>query len=81
LLLEEFSNDQETGINAWGHIVTLLGAGLHRTQSLHQMLDLIEIGFNSNLKSIRTVAFKAWRRLILSFSIKGMHKSNFRSFV
>lgn len=71
-LLEDFSKNQETGIRAWGHIVNLLGARLHRTQNLHKLLDLVEIAFNSNLSSIRKSAFKAWRRLILSFLIKGM---------
>ena len=71
IVQENFKNDQIAGLKAWGHIITILGSDLHRTQNLNLMLNLIELAFNSDQSCIRTSAFKGWRRLILSFVHKG----------
>ena len=58
-------------MNLWGFIIVILGSKLHRTSELNELLNMIEIAFNSSDHDIRTDAFKAWRRLILSFAQKG----------
>ncbi|KAH6563240.1 hypothetical protein BASA62_008666 [Batrachochytrium salamandrivorans] len=67
--LQTHANDNINMMCAWGHIMVAFGVRLHKTQSLNTLLSIAEPNFNSSRPSQRISAFRAWRRLILNFSL------------
>ncbi|KAJ3283621.1 DNA-binding protein rif1 [Borealophlyctis nickersoniae] len=63
--------DHKYMLMAWEEYVVLMGSKLHRTQNLNDLLKVVETGFNSPALKRRLLGMRAWRRLILNFSIEG----------
>nr|KAJ3415442.1 hypothetical protein HK105_001504 [Polyrhizophydium stewartii] len=70
-LLESHAHDNLNMMRAWGHVVVAFGAKLHRTQALNTLLAIIESNFNSARPGQRIGAYRAWRRIVFNFSLKG----------
>ncbi|KAF9926984.1 DNA-binding protein rif1 [Linnemannia zychae] len=67
-------NHEVFALRIWGTVVTVLGKDLHRHPMLNPMLKIVEIAFNrgpSKNNDAKITAFKAWTRLIYSFSRGG----------
>ncbi|EGF81282.1 hypothetical protein BATDEDRAFT_87885 [Batrachochytrium dendrobatidis JAM81] len=69
--LSAHSNDGINMMCAWGHVMIAFGVKLHKTESLNTLLSIAEPNFNSTRPAQRIAAFRAWKRLILNFSLNG----------
>ncbi|KAI8929185.1 Rap1-interacting factor 1 N terminal-domain-containing protein [Entophlyctis helioformis] len=70
-MLESRTSDNLNMMCAWSHVVVAFGSCLHKTPVLPILLSIIETNFNSPRPGQRIGAFRAWRRLILNFSLEG----------